>query len=214
MHTHTDQTRQNKATADGFAKKGGTGMPGFSYADNRSEAIQMKGMQALANNSPQVRQLAAVRQTGNGHAPIQLLGAGDYTRAALNANGKTDLQNITDSVASAIRANIGGMDWGGWWAHIRDNNHNAKPKVGNQSSFLDDTQVHIRAYAEQAIAGGTYSLTGGGMMVFESTTGNVCNGSDGRRNVRVTIDVNAARDDQPLSGQLAGMIVTNSYPIP
>ncbi|MEO0556364.1 MAG: hypothetical protein AAF149_24490 [Bacteroidota bacterium] len=149
----------------------------------------------------------------NKSIPIQLLKATDYTRVELNANGLTDLQNITNGLAAAIRANVAGMQWDGWWQHILDNNHNANPKVGDQSSFLGDTEDNIRGFAETAITNGNYYLTNGGMMVFESASDDVCNGSDSRKNVRVTINVNDVQDDILLADQIAYMTVTNSYPI-
>ena len=146
---------------------------------------------------------------------VQRLRAGDYPRAALNNNGLTDLQNVRDSIVTALRANMAGMDWREYWGHITDHSHNTALPQGNASTFGGDTQAHIRAFIESVLNHYTPTFNDD-RLVFDSTTGGVCNGAHrlgARTNVRVIVRVTDISDAQGLAGQVGYMVVENAYPI-
>jgi hypothetical protein len=64
MNTHADKTQENKsqAVANSLPKQQSNGEPAFHFVDNRPEAIAQKKLQEMANNSPQVKQLTAIRE--------------------------------------------------------------------------------------------------------------------------------------------------------
>jgi hypothetical protein len=64
MNTHADKTQENKsqAVANSLPKQQSNGEPAFHFVNNRPEAIAQKKLQEIANNSPQVKQLTALRE--------------------------------------------------------------------------------------------------------------------------------------------------------
>ena len=148
-------------------------------------------------------------------AVVQLLKGDDYSNTHINANGRSDRENVRDGIVAALRANLAGMDWSEYWGHIGDHNHNTANPVGNSSTFRNDTQARIRGYIESVLNHYTpYFNTD--RLVFDSTTGGVCNGShrDGSRtNVRVIVRVADVTDEQLFTEQVGSMVVENAYPI-
>jgi hypothetical protein len=148
-------------------------------------------------------------------APIQLLSGDDYADNNANVNGLSDRENVRDGLVAAMRADLDNLDWSEYWGHITTNNHNTANPVGNSSTFGNDSQAHIRGYIESVLNHYTpYFNTD--RLVFDSTTGGVCNGSHSsgaRTNVRVIVRVTEVTDGEPFTDQVGSMVVENAYPI-
>jgi hypothetical protein len=194
MQVHAGQDKNtSKSAAENHGKK--ISSTGIVAVDNRSEAIMQRKLQAMAD----VHSMSSV-------PPLQLIARDEY-------RNQLDRNNVIDNILLAIRADIDNLDWGGWWRHIEDNHHNANPPVKDKTTFMGDTQDNIKGYTVNAIMTTHPDLSVGGVLVFETNAGNICNGNDGLGNIRVMIDVNDVDDSVPMAQQLGSMRVRNSYPI-
>lgn len=145
---------------------------------------------------------------------VQRLHSNDYQRAQLNANGRTDMQNVVDGITAAIRGNLAGLDENGYWQHITDRNHNAKPVVGNDSSFGGEQQATIRGYIDYVLNNYTPVLQDE-QLIYDGV-GAICNGihRDGaRRGVRVILNVADVSDEVDWADQIGFIRIVNAYPI-
>ncbi len=75
MNTYANKTQENKnqSVANAITQKQGGGEFTFKFVDNRTEAIAQLKLQAMANNSSQVKQLKAFQEMANNspHVLIQ-----------------------------------------------------------------------------------------------------------------------------------------------
>ncbi len=171
----------------------------------------LPGLQRAVGNRAVGRLLAEVAR---GQSAVQRLHSRDYQRAQLNANGRTDMQNVVDGLTAAIRGNLAGLDENGYWQHIRDHNHNARPVVGNASSFGGATQATVRGYINHVLNNYTPVLQDS-QLVYEGN-GAICNGihRDGdRQGVRVMLSVADLTDQQSWANQIGSIQIVNAYPI-
>ncbi|GAB4198271.1 MAG: hypothetical protein OHK0022_17380 [Roseiflexaceae bacterium] len=145
---------------------------------------------------------------------IQRLHSNDYQRAQANANGRSDMQNVVDDLAAAIRGNLAALDENGYWEHINDRNHNANPVVGNDSSFGGEAQATIRGYIDHVLT--NYAPILQDSQLIYDGTGVICNGIHRlgpRRGVRVILNVADVQDDVAWADQIAFVQIVNAYPI-
>jgi hypothetical protein len=70
MNTHTDKTQRNKSqsVAGESAQKQSSGEPTLGFIDNRPEAVQMRKLQEMANNSPQAKRTPQLQATADNHS--------------------------------------------------------------------------------------------------------------------------------------------------
>jgi hypothetical protein len=111
MNTHADKAQENKSqsvsAADSQMQSGGEST--FQFVDNRPEAIQMRKLQEMANNSLQVSQLKAFHEMVNNRQQVMKLGLGsnviqarfddqDLDKMREVAEGDQTLTNILNEV--------------------------------------------------------------------------------------------------------------------
>lgn len=68
MNTHADKTQRNKSQSvanEISQKQSGCGESTFQFADNRTEAVEQRKLQVMANNSSQAQQLGVFQKMEN-----------------------------------------------------------------------------------------------------------------------------------------------------
>lgn len=98
MNTHADKTQENKSqsVASGKSQLQSSGESTFQFVDNRPESVAQQKLQELANNSPQVKQVAQLQAMAGNHStqqkqPVQK----KENNAGLPDNLKTSMENLS-----------------------------------------------------------------------------------------------------------------------
>ena len=73
MNTHADKTQENKSqsVSNGKSHMQSGGESTFQFVDNRPEAIALRKLQEMANNSPHTKRLAQLQAMADHHAAQQ-----------------------------------------------------------------------------------------------------------------------------------------------
>jgi hypothetical protein len=144
MNAHADKQNEDKdkAVANNVVK-GGQSSPGVArFTDNRPEAIQQKKLQAIANSSPQVKQLKAVQAMAdsftNQHQKTSDKGG------ALPAQGPTpknkNKTGLPDDIKSGVE-DLSGINMDDVKVHYNSD----KPAQLSAHAYAQGTDIHLAA---------------------------------------------------------------------
>lgn len=145
MNTHADKTQENKrqSVASPVSQKKISNESAFQFVDNRPEAIQMRKLQEMANNSSKVSQLRALQDMADNSpqarqaAQLQAM-ADNHSAQQLPIQKKENNTGLPDALKSGIE-NLSGYSMDDVKVHPKSD----KPAQLQAHAYAQGTDIHL-----------------------------------------------------------------------
>ncbi|MCP5005739.1 MAG: DUF4157 domain-containing protein, partial [Planctomycetes bacterium] len=136
MNTHADKTDENK-TASIESKPGQQRkdkQPSLQIIDNRPETIALRKLQEMADNSPQVKQMAQLQAMANKHVASQpSINPKKENETGLPDNLKSGIENLSGYAMDAVKVHY----------------NSSKPAQLNTHASAQGNDIHLASGQEK-----------------------------------------------------------------